>query len=105
MSFLKTATVVAACLFATVSIANAEQVRLSTDQLDAITAGAITPIGSDFTGGSRLTGLLNPPPAPETPTTPTTPPETGGSNPTNPSSQISNLIQSYLAGLFGNLSL
>ena len=104
MSILKTATIATACLFATISIANAEQVRLSTDQLDQVTAGAITPIGSGFTGGATLPGLLNPPPPPETPTPPTTPP-TGGSNPPNPTSYFTSLIQGYLAGILGNLNL
>lgn len=104
MSILKTASVAAAIVFATISIANAEQMRLSTDQLDQITAGAITPIGSGFTGGPTLPGLLNPPPAPETPTPPTTPPS-GGSNPPNPASYFTSLIQGYLAGVLGNLNL
>lgn len=81
MSFMKTATLASACMLVSVTFATADEVRLTDETLDTVTAGAITPLGpitpiqtdiGGFTGSPTLFGPLNPEPVvPDVPDTPT----------------------------------
>lgn len=87
MSYTKKATLASACLLASVAMASADEVRLTDETLDTVTAGAIEPLGAipsidtnlgGFDGSPTLVGVLNPEPVvPDVPDTPDTPtPET-----------------------------
>lgn len=83
MSYTKTAVLASACLLASVAIASADEVRLTDQTLDTVTAGMIEPLGpitpietdiGGFDGSPTLFGVLNPEPVvPDVPDTPDTP--------------------------------
>lgn len=71
MSFIKTSALASACLLASVAFATADEIRLTDETLDTVTAGAITalppiqPIQGNlggFDGSPSLFGPLNPEP-------------------------------------------
>ena len=105
MSSVKIALLGSACLLATVSLANADEIKLSTDQLDFVTAGAVGEvprIGGPQDAGFTFFGPANPepepepePPAPNTPSVPNLPNLPGGFGG----------LQSFIQQLIGNFNL
>jgi hypothetical protein len=77
MSSVKITLLTSACLLATVSLANAGELKLSADQLDSVTAGAVPSVPSVGTVGDSATfnffGAANPEPEPEPEPEPSTP--------------------------------
>lgn len=103
MSFLKTTLMASTCLYVAVSVAKADELRLSDQQLDHVTAGELAPLppipdlSGGFDGTPKLPGLLQPPPPPPPP--PASPPASPPP-PTIPGSDVFSNLQQLLQQLF-----
>lgn len=96
MSSVKITLLASACLLATATLANADELKLSSDQLDTVTAGldSLSRAG-ETAGGFSFFGPLNEMPEPE----PEPAPPAGPTLPTLPG--VGGGLQAFLQNLLG----
>jgi hypothetical protein len=109
MSFTKTVTLASACLLVSLAIASADEVRLTDETLDTVTAGAIQPLPpisplepniGGLTGAPTLFGPLNPePPPPPPPPPPSEPPSFPGGGALSNLQQLLQQLFAFAGGI------